>query len=305
MLVNNGVRVGGGPGRFLGGAHAVNVDRQRWSQSGAMRNFARGCSYGYLVSIPSAASHPSAWLLPNKSGAMACFTGCNGSSDASISIDMGKDLAGEAAGTGAALDAQMSLVVPLAGTAAGEGGTLALVITGTIGLAGEASGISTAVMPLSLIVDIGGTAPGTGDGSAIINCFAHMEGSTEVATEALTAEQVAAAVWSSLTAQFNAAGTMGQALNGAGTAGDPWTANLSSYAPGTAGDALANVLDLDAEIHPGLTLQTALQALLAVAAGKASGGGGDTITFRDLTDTKDAVTMTVDANGNRTASTVS
>jgi hypothetical protein len=234
VLVNNGVRVGGGPSRFFGAPLALAVERQKWGESGARRNFARGCSYGYLVSIPSAASHPSAWLLPNKSGAMACFTGCNGSSGASLTIDMGKDLAGEAAGTGAALDAQMSLVVPLAGTAAGEGGTLALVITGTIGLAGEASGISTAVMPLSLIVDIGGTAPGTGGGTAVINCFAHMEGSTEVASEALTAEQVAQAVWDALLG----ASTAGDLLQGAGASGNPWLASLDGYNADQAGGVI-------------------------------------------------------------------
>ena len=43
----------------------------------------------------------------------------------------------------------------------------------------------------------------------------------------------------------------------------------------------------------------------AALAGKATGGGSDTITLRNLSDTADAVTMTVDANGNRSAVTLS
>jgi urocanate hydratase len=41
------------------------------------------------------------------------------------------------------------------------------------------------------------------------------------------------------------------------------------------------------------------QPLAAVMAGKSSGGGGTTIHFRDLGDTKDRIAATVDTNGNR------
>lgn len=51
-----------------------------------------------------------------------------------------------------------------------------------------------------------------------------------------TVNQIVAAVWSALASQYNESGTMGQKLNGAGSAGDPWTTDLSSYnTPGTAG----------------------------------------------------------------------
>jgi hypothetical protein len=49
-----------------------------------------------------------------------------------------------------------------------------------------------------------------------------------------------AAVWDALAADFNTALTMGAKVNAAGTAGDPWGADLSGYAPGTAGALLVD-----------------------------------------------------------------
>jgi len=47
-------------------------------------------------------------------------------------------------------------------------------------------------------------------------------------------------------------------------------------------------------------LQAILQIMAAVMAGKVSGGGTSTITFRDLADGTNRVVATVDSNGNRT-----
>jgi hypothetical protein len=44
-----------------------------------------------------------------------------------------------------------------------------------------------------------------------------------------------------------------------------------------------------------------IRVMLSRLVGKANGGGTDTIIFRDDADTKDRITMTVDANGNRSA----
>jgi len=49
-----------------------------------------------------------------------------------------------------------------------------------------------------------------------------------------------------------------------------------------------------------LSVGDALRIMLAVLAGKSSGGGTATVKFRDVADGKDRVDATVDANGNRT-----
>ena len=72
-------------------------------------------------------------------------------------------------------------------------------------------------------------------------------------------------------------------------------------------DALNNitVADILAGVIEGtITLQQSLRGLMSVDFGKASGGDTTSIKFRDLADTKNRVTETVDENGNRTSVTL-
>jgi len=65
------------------------------------------------------------------------------------------------------------------------------------------------------------------------------------------------------------------------------------------------VADIIAGISEGsLDLQEILRIILAALAGKASGAGTTTITFRDQADTKNRIAATVDASGNRSAVTL-
>jgi hypothetical protein len=66
----------------------------------------------------------------------------------------------------------------------------------------------------------------------------------------------------------------------------------------------ADIVDLADAIETGLTLRQAMRLALAVLAGKISGGGTSTETFRNaVADSKNRVVATVDASGNRTAIT--
>ena len=57
-------------------------------------------------------------------------------------------------------------------------------------------------------------------------------------------------------------------------------------------------------VEGSLTFLHAIRIGLATLAGKSSGGGTTTVAFRDQADSKNRVTATVDANGNRTSITV-
>lgn len=74
--------------------------------------------------------------------------------------------------------------------------------------------------------------------------------------------------------------------------------NLNSGVPLSAAavDAI-----LDEAVEGALTLRQATRLMLATLVGKAAGGGTSTITYRDMADTKNRITLTTDANGNRTA----
>jgi len=86
--------------------------------------------------------------------------------------------------------------------------------------------------------------------------------------------------------------------------GDNLDATISSRA--ATGDAMAltgAAVDaiLDEVVEGSNTFREYLRAFMAALANKAAGGGTATITFRDRADTKNRITATVDANGNRTA----
>ena len=52
-------------------------------------------------------------------------------------------------------------------------------------------------------------------------------------------------------------------------------------------------------------MRQAQRIIIAALAGKSNGGGTATIKFRNIADDGDRITATVDANGNRTAITIS
>jgi hypothetical protein len=94
----------------------------------------------------------------------------------------------------------------------------------------------------------------------------------------LSPENLAAAVWNAVAASYNTSGSMGEKLNDAGSASNPWTEVLE----GT------------------YTAAELLRIMSAALAGKTSGAGGTEVTFRDLLDLKDRIIGTVDTEGNRT-----
>jgi hypothetical protein len=67
-------------------------------------------------------------------------------------------------------------------------------------------------------------------------------------------------------------------------------------------DAVSEIVDaiFAKVIENSLSFSTLIKRLIAFAYGKSSGGGTSSLKFRDLTDTYDRITATVDANGNRT-----
>lgn len=98
----------------------------------------------------------------------------------------------------------------------------------------------------------------------------------------------------------NVTGSVGSVAAGGITATSVATGAIDADA--LAADAVDEILD---EVVEGsLTVRQVLRLVLAAVAGKASGGGTTTITFRDNGDTKDRISATVDSNGNRSAVTL-
>jgi hypothetical protein len=117
---------------------------------------------------------------------------------------------------------------------------------------------------------------GTGDIVAALRGLCSMSADITSSGELVTAQTCAAAVWNALAAQFNAPGSMGEKLNDAGSASNPWTEELVT----------------------GFTADRIMRLMAAVLLGKSS-GHPDAPAFRDLLDTEDAVAADVDNDGNR------
>lgn len=127
-----------------------------------------------------------------------------------------------------------------------------------------------------------------------------------------TAASIADAVWDEATVDHQAAGSFGVVndeytapLDAAGVraAVGLASANLDTQLDGlpTAAENAAGVLDLAAGVETGLTLRQALRLIVAASAGKLSGAATTTIVIRNPGDSKDRITATVTADGNRTA----
>lgn len=91
--------------------------------------------------------------------------------------------------------------------------------------------------------------------------------------------------------------TVGGAVT-AGTVSDKTGFSLTS---GERDSIAAALLDLSDGVETGLTLRQAQRVGFAANAGKLSGAAGTTVTIRNYADTKDRITATVDADGNRSA----
>jgi hypothetical protein len=97
----------------------------------------------------------------------------------------------------------------------------------------------------------------------------------------LDSTNVGPAVWGSLAALNNIAGTMGEKLNDAGSGSNPWTEVIES----------------------GYTAAEILRIITAYAAGAVTGGPGSPA-FKSLDGSKTRIGGTADADGNRTRSTL-
>lgn len=128
----------------------------------------------------------------------------------------------------------------------------------------------------NMAANVTATLQGSGSITANLKALGNM-GATLDAGARPSAFDIAQEIWQSQAANYNAAGTMGEKLNGAGSAGDPMTGLVE----GT------------------LTLRDALRALLAVNTGDATGLEGSTMEFMSNDGTKVRVRATY-SNGVRT-----
>lgn len=189
-------------------------------------------------------------------------------------------------GATAAVDRQLAIAATL-GTATASGSTASvdrqLAIAATLGAATASGADATIDRQLTITATIGAA---TADGAtATIG--------SGLAVQATLGAADAAGLTALIDLQYEVAATLGAA------AASGYTATIGT---GTSGGTGATVEEIwSYEIEPGVTAAAAMRRILAMLCGKVSGAGTDTEVFRDVNDTRNAVTVTVDASGNRSA----
>lgn len=275
MLLGNYSVLNKSAGRKLGGS-TVSETRANWGGNSRRNHFLGG--FESQTAIPQGYLPPYCFVLPQESGGMSMRAVASGSMTANLipTRPMTIDFVGSSN-----FDATAALIVSMAAAFSGGGSMTAEIVgrlnatcdmTGSGDLAADMTGIANAVIAML----------GSGDLDATIRAWGDMAIDIVVTGTGLSTANVGQAVWGALAAANNNVGSMGEKLNDAGSASNPWTEVIES----------------------GYTAAEILRLLAAATAGKASGGGTTSIALRSLADDKDRAVLTVDENGNRTAVTL-
>jgi len=177
--------------------------------------------------IPTGTEPPYVFMFAPKGGELSASTYLTGSGTVGSALISGKFMEADLSGVGS-LTASMSLVTSLLASLSGIGalsGSLSTTLSMTANLVG--SGDLSA--SLKLMASIIASLSGVGTLSANLKGNADMEANIYVNQSEATVQQIVDAVWGALASDYNVSGTMGNKLNGAGSAGDPWTTDLSAY----------------------------------------------------------------------------
>ena len=182
------------------------------------------------TSIPEGYNLGEAYLAPWKSGGLAADTTIDGSSAISAELWEVKLADADLAGVGVVDTANLAVLTPGASDIAGAGSidtaNLIAVANASADLAGVGA-VGTA--DLSAIIPIFSTLAGSGAVTSNLTGTGRLEADIVIgASDPLSPDNLASAVWDTVLADHVDVGSTGAALNDAGSAGNPWAADLSS-----------------------------------------------------------------------------
>lgn len=180
------------------------------------------------ASFPTGTQPHYSWIVAPKGGELTSTTQINGDSDMSASMANGINIVSSLAGTGTISSGALSLVTSMIATIACTG-TLTGSMVGTIQMAASLAGSGDITGSLNMLSGMVANLAGTGAISADLKGKLFMAADIYVNQSEATVQQIVDAVWNALAAEYDLSGTMGEKLNGAGSAGDPWTTDLTGY----------------------------------------------------------------------------
>jgi hypothetical protein len=261
-------------GRLVGTASGVTIQTGMLPLWGTRRN--QTAAFGNRSAQPDGTNHPVAWLMPLQSGRISARS-CEVVFTVGGSGTLGRPIIGSSSITFVVSPAQLNLVVSAIGSTS-------VTFTTTGGLAGalNATGSTTVTVTVNAatigaIVNLIGTTVATFTNLATIRATGNLAGDITPFTP-LSPQSLAAAVWEALSADYNAAGTMGNKLNSAASAGDPWSTALpGSYVAGEAGYILGSRVLTEDDIN-----KIADIVLRRSTANVEASSDGDTLSLKSL-----------------------
>lgn len=218
-------------GRLVGTASGVTIQTGMLPLWGTRRN--QTAAFGNRSAQPDGTNHPVAWLMPLQSGRISARS-CEVVFTVGGSGTLGRPIIGSSSITFVVSPAQLNLVVSAIGSTS-------VTFTTTGGLAGalNATGSTTVTVTVNAatigaIVNLIGATPITFSNSGTIRATGNLAGAITPFTE-LSPENLAAAVWNAIAAEYNIVDTMGYQLNnsGGGGGGGATAAQIWAYASRT------------------------------------------------------------------------
>lgn len=215
------------------------------STSGSMKNRHYG-GFATNSATPNGYLAPGSWVLPMKSGSMSSYTVSTGAIANTVAVMYaGRNLEGTATGTMVLTNAQLDQVIAMIASAllsmsVANGGLSAAVSMDASALLA----IQTLSAQLGGIFDVTASSLMTMNPAVTMTALANMDAEAGGPTP-LSPEGLAAAILNSILADYNDSGSVGEALNNVGAAGNPWAAALSANNdPGTFGEKIQKLLEL-------------------------------------------------------------
>jgi hypothetical protein len=267
------------PLRHRGGA--VGTLRPMWGRTDLSNQSVGEGIPSKLAGIPSGHLAPSSWVLPYKPGAMSSFTNLVVTlTPGTLNLAAGRNISGDTTVTITVNPADGQLIVSAVGSTSITF-NLAANLAGALSASGSTSfSFTVNNATLGAIVDAVGATLVQFSASATPRATGNLSGDITPFTE-LSPQSLSAAVWEALASAYNTPGSMGEKLNDAGSAANPWTEVI---------DGTYTASDL-------------LKLISASAAGELAGSPSGPILIKSVNGTTVRITATVDANGNRTGVT--
>jgi hypothetical protein len=267
------------PGRDIGGgAIGLGNNRSDFGKTSQMAGAFSGASWDSLSGRPDGYRPPYTWGLPRVAGGLSARGNTLGEGDLTGAIAGGKNAEATLSGVGTlvgTLQLVVSLVASIGGSGTISGAALLayLQLAATLAGTGDLTGARTAIAHAAAVADGSGTIAGT----TVATALGELAAAITVTGTGLTTGNVGAAVWSAIAASNNDPGTMGEKLNDAGSASNPWTEVIES----------------------GFTAAQILRLIAAAVQGNATGLEDGTPTFKGLDGATDRITATYNS-GTRT-----